>query len=78
MNNYESLTPKQKEVLKLYALGNNRKQIAKKLFISPTTVHSHIADILNKLCIDKKEKASIIFWQNNIEKLKSISIEELM
>ena len=75
---YESLTPKQKEVLKLYALGNNRKQIAKKLFISPTTVHSHIADILNKLCVDKKEKAAVIYWQNNLSELEKINTKELM
>ena len=73
MNVYESLTPKQKEVLQLYALGNNRKQIANKLFISQTTVCSHIAEILNKLCVDKKEKAAIIYWQNNIEKLKNLN-----
>ena len=75
---YESLTAKQKEVLRLYALGNNRKQIANKLFISQTTVCSHIAEILNKLCINKKEKAAIIYWQNNLSELEKINTKELM
>jgi DNA-binding NarL/FixJ family response regulator len=78
MNVYESLSKREKEVLELYALGKNRKQITKELFISHTTVCSHIENIFSKLGINNKEKASIIFWQNNIEKLKNLNVDELM
>ena len=78
MNNYESLTPKQQEVLKLYAQGYTRKQISKVMRRSVTTVCTHISEILSKLSVDKKEKAAIVYWQNNIEKLKNLNIEELM
>ena len=78
MNVYESLSEREKEVLELYTLGKHRRQIAKKLFISHTTVCTHLFKIFSKLRINNKEKASIIFWQNNIEKLKNLDVEELM
>jgi DNA-binding CsgD family transcriptional regulator len=36
------LTPRQMEVARLVALGNDHKQIAKKLGISPRTARAHI------------------------------------
>lgn len=78
MNNYESLSEREKEILKLYTLGKHRRQIAKKLIISHTTVCKHLNNIFSKLGVNSKEKASIIYWQNNIEKLKSLNVEELM
>jgi two-component system, NarL family, response regulator NreC len=46
---YEKLTVREREILLLTAEGNDRKAIAKRLFISQRTVETHRAHIMNKL-----------------------------
>jgi DNA-binding NarL/FixJ family response regulator len=47
--NYESLTPREQEVMVLLAEGASPKEIAAKLFISPKTVENHRTNIMSKL-----------------------------
>ena len=47
--NYESLTPREQEVMVLLAEGYSPKEIAVKLFISPKTVENHRTNIMSKL-----------------------------
>ncbi len=78
MNNYESLTPRQKEVLKLMAFGKRTSEIAKILVVSLTTIKTHIKDIYETLCLTESAKGSSairikavnIYWQNNPRELK--------
>jgi len=44
-----SLSPREKEILRLLAEGYSNKEIAEKLVISPSTVHSHRGNIMEKL-----------------------------
>jgi DNA-binding NarL/FixJ family response regulator len=46
---YETLTPREQEVMVLLAEGNSAKDAAAKLFISPKTVENHRTNIMNKL-----------------------------
>jgi DNA-binding NarL/FixJ family response regulator len=46
---YETLTPREQEVMVLLAEGNSAKEAAAKLFISPKTVENHRTNIMNKL-----------------------------
>jgi DNA-binding NarL/FixJ family response regulator len=46
---YGNLTPREQEVMRLLAEGLSRKEIGKKLFISPKTVENHRTNIMNKL-----------------------------
>jgi DNA-binding NarL/FixJ family response regulator len=46
---YESLTPREQEVMVLLAEGYSPKEIGAKLFISPKTVENHRTNIMNKL-----------------------------
>lgn len=46
---FDSLTPRQREILKLIAEGHTCKEIAAEVFISPKTVHGHRAGIMEKL-----------------------------
>lgn len=78
MNNYEDLSEREKEVLKLYTLGKHRSQIARILIVSHATVCSHLSNIFNKLGVNNKEKASIIYWQNNLSELENISPKEML
>jgi DNA-binding NarL/FixJ family response regulator len=47
----DQLTPRQREVLQLIALGSGTKQIARKLGISPKTVETHRAQLMETLGI---------------------------
>lgn len=46
---YETLTPREREVLHLSTQGMNNTEVAKKLFISPRTVETHRANMMRKL-----------------------------
>ncbi|MCK4486935.1 MAG: response regulator transcription factor [Desulfobacterales bacterium] len=46
---YETLTPREQQVMRLLAEGFSTKEIAEKLFISRKTVENHRANIMNKL-----------------------------
>ncbi|MEX0771424.1 MAG: response regulator transcription factor [Balneolaceae bacterium] len=47
----EPVTPREREVLQLIADGYTSREIAKKLYISPRTVETHRANLLQKLKI---------------------------
>ena len=44
----DSLTPREKEVLRLLARGYTYKEIAEELFISVKTVETHASNVLRK------------------------------
>ncbi len=46
---YETLTPREQEIMVLLAEGCSAKEAAAKLFISPKTVENHRTNIMNKL-----------------------------
>jgi len=46
---YGTLSPREQEVMRLLAEGLSRREIAKRLFISPKTVENHRTNIMNKL-----------------------------
>lgn len=46
---YGALTPREQEVMRLFAEGLNSKKISEKLYISPKTVENHRSNILGKL-----------------------------
>lgn len=46
---YDTLTPREQEVLVLLAEGFSKEKVGKKLFISPKTVDNHRSNIMNKL-----------------------------
>jgi len=48
---YETLTPREQEVMVLLAEGRSAKETAARLFISPKTVENHRTNIMNKLNI---------------------------
>jgi two-component system response regulator NreC len=44
-----ALSPREKEILQLLAEGYSSKEIAEKLVISPSTVHTHRSNLMSKL-----------------------------
>jgi two-component system response regulator NreC len=53
-NNADKLTPREREVLRLIALGHTSVEIAKKLGLSPRTIETHRARIHRKLGLDTR------------------------
>lgn len=51
-----SLSPREKEILRLLAEGYNNKEIAEKLVISPSTVHSHRGNMMEKLGLNNRRE----------------------
>ncbi|MGV8147333.1 MAG: response regulator [Alkaliphilus sp.] len=70
----DQLTARELEVLKTLAGGLNNKAIAKKLFISESTVKKHISNILDKLELQDRTQAALYsfsrgFGENSVEEV---------
>jgi DNA-binding NarL/FixJ family response regulator len=64
-----SLSPRECEVLALVAEGYSNKAIAGKLFVSPNTVKSHVASLLNKLHADSRVELATIATRHRVDGL---------
>ena len=59
-DSYDLLTPREREVLQLIAEGKSNKEAASALFVSPTTIETHRARIMDKL--DLHSTADIVLY----------------
>jgi len=55
----ETLTERETEVLRLIARGESNKEIAAHLFISETTVKTHVKNIMQKLGVPSRTQAAL-------------------
>jgi DNA-binding NarL/FixJ family response regulator len=60
------LTERELEVLKLMARGLSNAEIAKELFVSDTTIKTHVARILMKLRIRDRVQAVVFAYENGV------------
>ena len=60
------LTEREREVLTLMIEGLNNTQIAGRLTVSPSTVKSHVSNILTKLGVASRTEAVTLALRNNI------------
>jgi two-component system nitrate/nitrite response regulator NarL len=51
------LTPREREILRLTAEGATARQIAERLFLSPTTVKTHLGNVYEKLGVSDRAAA---------------------
>src|SRR5262249_38748900 len=54
------LTPRERDVLRLLALGRTNRQIAEELYISPKTASVHVSNILAKLAVGGRGEAAAL------------------
>jgi len=54
------LTKREKEILRLLALGSNNEEISKQLYLSVGTVRNHISTILHKMGVSDRTQAAIL------------------
>jgi len=66
----QSLSPRELEVLALVAEGRPNKDIARVLFISETTVKTHLAHIFTKLGVDDRTAAVTVALDRGMIRLK--------
>ncbi|MBW6535076.1 MAG: LuxR C-terminal-related transcriptional regulator [Mariniphaga sp.] len=74
----EELTTREKDVLKLVALGHSNKAIAEKLFISIHTVISHRKNITEKTGIKSISGLTVYAILNNLLDTETINPEDLI
>ncbi len=60
------LTPRETEVLRLLAAGESNREIGERLFISPTTVARHVANIFGKLGVDSRVQAVVFALRHGV------------
>jgi DNA-binding NarL/FixJ family response regulator len=60
------LTPRELEVLKLMGEGLRHDEIARRLFISPKTVATHVEHILRKLAVRSSAEAIVVAFREEL------------
>jgi NarL family two-component system response regulator LiaR len=65
----DPLTPREVEVLRLVAQGRSNQEIADELFISETTVRTHVSNILSKLHLASRTQAALFALREGLASL---------
>lgn len=73
--NLELLTEREAEVLKYLCEGLNYKSVAQKLFISESTVKTHINNVFTKLKVNDRTQAVLYALKHDLESLMRVTMQ---
>ena len=62
---FAELSPREREVLALLAVGKSNQEIARELVISPITARNHVSSIIAKLHVANRREAMLRFHQRD-------------
>ena len=62
----DELTARERDVIRLVAMGRNNREIAQELFISEKTVKTHIGNLLSKLNMEHRTQLAIYAIKNKL------------
>ncbi len=68
----EPLTPREREVLRLLALGLSNDEIAERLFITKRTVQNHVSNVYGKLDLDSRAEAVLYAIRQGIVNVNEV------
>jgi len=74
--NLELLTEREAEVLKYLCDGLNYKKVAQKLFISESTVKTHINNVFTKLKVNDRTQAVLYALKHDLESLMRATMNQ--
>lgn len=74
----ETLTSREREVLKLLAHGLTQAEIARELFISPKTVGGHIQRVLEKLGVHSRAQAVALAHEQGLADVEVHALLQLL
>jgi len=63
---FDQLTPREREVLRLLARGLSNRAIGKQLYISETTAKFHVCNIMRKLEVTRRAEAVYVASKDGI------------
>jgi len=62
----DPLSPRELEVVRAVARGRTNAEIAAALFLSPATIKTHVARILDKLCLRDRIQAVVLAYETGL------------
>ena len=65
-DDYEQLSPRERETLDLLALGHTNDEIAERLFVTVSTTKKHVVSIYEKLGVRTRAQAVAWAWKNGV------------
>ena len=70
----KELSPREKEIVELLAMGLSGKDIANKLQISYTTVRNTLTSVYGKLNIDHSGQLIVAYYLNEIPNMEPVTV----
>lgn len=60
------LSSREQEVLRLITEGASNTEIARRLYVSPNTIKTHVRNILNKLGVEHRLQAAVVALRHGL------------